>query len=355
MSSGKLVIEMPYEGTLAKDLVITTANLLLLTGYVNVRQIGNDLEITGKIPTALGTVVILLKRLMKLKNERMKIRWPNLVRNDKNTLKKSAYVSPKLSQINTYGDLAEEYINLLPKVAGVGRIRFDYGDIAIPQLFKLEFYETTLSYNNPYIYPKSTRTNDEMLAIMLSGLAASYVGYVDILTPKVIGDICAARAYINFLLISIMSGPVKSDPVIPYVFYNHIIAQRIASSNISLGSCLNSVIFTIHRISYTGNVFTETSREELRFSQELLNFIDKLASRKCVNELLGLVRMASGAENVEALNAVTFLYEAVHSAFNPLQALYYLARFLADLKASTGETPIGRRCLEATLGALTGF
>lgn len=367
MSSGRqtLDVELPPEGTLSRDLVRVTLNLLLLTEEVEVHQRGTALRVVGDLQVALKTVSNLLHRVLDFKSG-VRIRWPPLHQNDKGTLKKSKLVASKIGSMDTYGDLAREYISYLPDLARAGTVKFRGGEIALLQLLKVEFYETGLTFNMPYRYEAEFKTNDGMLSLLLAGLAAAYTGYIEILVPGALGDVCAARTYMAIELAGLSMGRVPSDPTIPYVFYNHIVAHRLAGrgqqvlqgfSDVidpSKGFCLEQASFVVHRLSYTGRTYTEMSREEIRISRELLDFVGKLDGDECLNEFIDLVRVASGAEDPAALNSLVFLYEAVNRASDPAFASYYLARVLTEMRLKRGRAPVGGRCFRRALEALLG-
>jgi len=361
-----LYIELPPEGTLSKDLVHVAVNLLLVTQMVNVQQLGSTLRIDGNLSVALNTVSNAIHNIMELKRNK-KIRWPPLHQNDKGTLKKSPFIASKIDSMNTYGDLIEEYAKVLPNLAKLNSVKFSDGDIALLQLLKVEFYETGLTYNKPYRYKTEFRTNDYMLSLILAGLAAAYTGYIEVLVPSVLGDVCTARTYLAVELAGISMGRIASEPVIPYVFYNHVIVHKLASKayqmlpgisdvseviDPSKGFCLDFASFIVHRLSFDGKTYTKTSREEIRISKELLDFVSKIDRDNCLEEFTEFVRMASRTENTTALNSLVLLYEAVNKASDPAYASYYLSRVLTDIRSETGRVPIGSRCLELLLKAL---
>lgn len=361
-----LVIEIPYEGTLAKDLLKVIVNLLILTGSVEIRQLGSSLRVVGSVSSALKTVSNLVHKVMDFK-KKQKVRWPPLLNNDRETLKKnSKIVSSKVDRMETYGDLIEEYINILPELAEIREVKFSEGNIALLQLFKVEFYEASaLTYNKPYKYKIELKTNDYMLSLLLAGLGIAYMGFIEILIPSILGDVCAAKTYLAINLSSLKLGKIASDPVIPYVFYNHVIIHKLATEahrilpeltefTESSRLCPETAMFVVHRLSLMGGTYVETSREEIRITREILDFISKIDKNNCLNGFIELIHMASKAQDANALNTLIFLYEALHKACDPAFVSYYLARYLADLNYELNHTPIKEKCFELILYALMG-
>lgn len=351
---------------MTRDLLKVVVSLLTLTDNVEIYQLGSSLKIVGAITSALKTVSNIVHKVMDFKKEQ-KIRWPHLLNNDKETLKKnSKFVSSKVDRMETYEDLVKEYISLLPELVEVGEVKFSKGSIALLQLLKVEFYEASaLTYNKPYRYRVELKTNDYMLSLLLTGLGVAYLGYMEVLTPSILGDVCTARTYIAINISSLKFGRIASDPVIPYVFHNHIVAHKLVTEAQrmlpefpefieSSKVCLETATFIVHRLSYMGGTYIETSREEIRISREILDFVGKLDKDNCLNEFTELIRIASRAGDINALNSLVFLYEAVNKAYDPAFALYYLARYLTDLNYRMNWIPVRRKCFELILDALLG-
>ncbi|MEM4977368.1 MAG: hypothetical protein QXT64_08600, partial [Desulfurococcaceae archaeon] len=128
-SSKTLIIELPPEGTLAKDLVKAAANLMLLAGNATIQQYGSVLKIEGPLSDILATTENHVRRLIEIKHK-VNIRWPYLHQDDKGTLKRSQFMATRKEGVGTYGDLAKEYIKLLPELAKLGTIKFAEGEIS---------------------------------------------------------------------------------------------------------------------------------------------------------------------------------------------------------------------------------
>lgn len=350
MLSTKLTIELPYEGTLAKDLVRAAVNLMLLSPHnMTIRQYGSVLEIEGPLSAILTTTETVARRLIEIKDN-ANVRWPDLHQNDRGTLKRSYFIATRIENMETYGDLAKEYIKLLPELSKVGTVKFAEGNVSMLQLFKVEFYETALSYNKPYRHEIEIRTNDYMLSLLLTGLAAAYVGFIEILVPSTIEDRCVANTYSGLTTSMAYEKDIRirTNPIIPYIFYVHVILNRIKKE---VGeTCLETSSFTLHRI-LAGRTFTEISREEIKINSEILDFIDSL-NNECLSGLMRLAQLASGAISATALNALTFLYEAINGAIDPGFALYYLARIITDLNNTGRRISISKECFRSIIDVL---
>lgn len=383
--SQRLLIELPPEGLLLKEIAVTAINALSYFGEMDVEVHGNSIELRAKDLTySLSRAREGLIGLLRLKNSELKVsggvRWPLLLFNDKETLKKSRVVVSRIKDLQSYADLTREFVNHLPELLA-SDLKVNYkqnqlllgnGDMALPQLFKIEFYEGSLTYNKPYVSEIEIRLDDHWLTLFAAGLAVAYVGYIELMTiPMILENRRAFASVVSIKLAELLEG-VRIRVTIPYLLYVHILARILAeksfrtSHTVGLTDSLarlfedyelpgESTYFRIHTLEFDGRTYRELSREDIVFSTFIFEFLDRVGDRKCLDQLRSLIRMTSragiDAAASKTLNAVTYLYEAIHGAKEAAFTAYYLTRVVTDVSEG-GRALFTHTCAEKIVKAL---
>ncbi len=395
MSDEQLIIELPPPGTLIRDLAVTAINMIRAFGGASISMKGNTTLIShDSLYAAFSRFSNDIHYIYRVKNKAKNIRWPFLHVNDKGTLKKIIPQS-QLNRLQTYGDVAEHFIREIPQLLGKGgnlpikvrgnMIQLGRGDIAMFQLFKVELYDTGLSYNMPYQLDIDVRMDDAWASLLLAGFVISYMGMragdgVVLSTIPEIYDRCSQNSWLAINMASTLYN-VPTNPTIPYILYIYATAilledprsRRDMLSDIPEGLELFEKILAdrcddrwvrgvglrIHRIALAGKTFTEVSREDLTVGGEIARLAD-LCDRdnrdcNCLQQVREFIRRGLGAEEPKILNAVTMLYEALTGSKDPSEASYYIARAIRDQEEREKRHIINIRCFKRLVEVLTGL
>ena len=395
MSDEQLIIELPPTGTLIRDLAITAINMVRAFGGASISIKGNTAVIShGSLQAAFSRFSNEIHYIYRVKNKGKNIRWPYLHVNDKGTLKR--IIPPnELDRIKTYGDAAELFIRKIPQLLGKGgilpvkvggnSIQLGRGELSMFQLFKVELYETGLSYNMPYQLKINVRMDDSWASLLLAGFTVAYMGMrasdgVVLSTIPEIYDRCSQGSWLAINMASTLYN-VPTNPSIPYMLYIYATAilledpdrRRDILSDIPEGlelfeklladECDNrwvrGVGLRIHRIAIAGRTFTEVSREDLTIGGEIARLADLCDQGNrdcnCLQQVREVIRRGLGAEEPKILNAVTMLYEALIGSKDPSEASYYIARAVRDQEEREGRQIISIRCFKRLVEVLAGL
>lgn len=376
----RILIELPPEGLFLREIAITAVNALSYFGEMNVEVRGNSVELHSKdLAYSLSRAREGLKELLNIKVSGG-MRWPPIHRNDKGTLKKSRVVASKIEALQSYADLTKEFIDHLPELSA-SELKVSYeqdqlllgsGDMALPQLLKIEFYEGLLTYGKPYLSKIDIRLDDCWLALLASGLAVAYTGYIKfVTTPKILESTRAFASIVSIELAELFEG-VRIKVTIPYLLYVHILARLLAeesfraSHTVELTKSLarlfedyepprEHIYFRTHTLEFDRKTYRELSREDIIFSASIFEFLDRIGDRRCLDQLRSFIRMTSragiDARASKILNAITYLYEAIHGAKDTAFTAYYLTRIATDA-SEEGRSLFTRTCAEKIVRAL---
>ncbi len=375
MSASSISIELPPEGLLIRELATTAINAIAYLGNVSVSVKGNVVALESQdIVYSLTKAAKGFENILRVKRE---LEWPPLHPNDKGTLKKSSVVGGK--SLDTYLDLVELFIPQIPNLPKgrlsvalrANKVVLGRGNMALPQALRIEFYESSLKYNEPYMRKIEIRVDDSWLSLLM----AAYVGaptrlgpYELMTTPEVFSENPSLfKHFIGVNLVHVIRR-VRMRPTLPYIFQVHILTryppkeileryvqflgESKTAADTELLEGMRPLSFRVHVLSlYGGKEYVELSREDLVLSTQLFRFLDKMGST-CAQQLSNFIEMAYEARNPKVLNAVTYLYEAIHNAKDPAFAAYYLMRVAADIKSERGYSPLTSNCAERIVEAL---
>lgn len=378
--SQRILVGLPPEGLLLREITATAVNALSYFGEMDVEVRGDLVELRCKdVSYSLVRASDGLKDLLNLKLSKG-IRWPPLHRNDRDTLKKSKAVAGKVKALQSYADLVAEFIDLLPQLlegdlrvsSRGGKLILGSGDVALPQLLKVELYEGSLTFNEPYVGELEVRLDDRWLSLLAAGLAVAYVDYIELATiPVLPTDRRAFASLVSIKIAELLEG-AKVGLTIPRILYVHILASALAersfraSRAVGLRESLvklfedyeipgSSARLRIHSLDFDGKTYREVSREDVVFSTPILEFLRRVGDRACLDQLESFIRMTSragiDATASKVLNAVTYLYEAIQGAKEASFAAYYLARVVAEI-SERARAPFTRACAERIIEAL---
>ncbi|MGC8987811.1 hypothetical protein [Infirmifilum sp.] len=386
MSDNSILIDLPPEGLLIRELTTTAINAIASLGDLEVFVKKNTVELKSssrEIEYSLQKAVNGLKSVLEVKE---KLVWPYLHKNDKGTLSKSNIVKEIVKEsknLNTYLDLAKLFIDNLRNLllgqpgrhlnisSAADKITLGKGNIALLQMLKVEFYETSLKYNAPYSRNIEIRVDDAWLSLLIAGLVVSYVGapgllgpYEFMTTPELLSrNPMEFKRFISINL-SHVTRRVRMRPVLPYLFQIHILAKYAPKEVLNrLSSLFESgnneppitrpLSFRTHMLaSYGGKEYVELSREDIILSSRILEFLDELGE-KCSQQLSDFIELAYEAKNPKVVNALTYLYEAVHDAKDPAFASYYFVRVAEEIAVEKKRPPFSSLCVERIVETLT--
>jgi len=378
--SQRILVELPPEGLLLREITATAVNALSYFGKMDVEVRGDFVELRCRdVSYSLLRASDGLKDILNLKLSKG-TRWPPLHRNDKDTLKKSKAVASKVKALQSYADLVAEFVGLLPQLLSGdlrvssrgGKLILGDGDVALPQLLKVELYEGSLTFDEPYVGELEVRLDDHWLSLLAAGLAVAYVDYIELATiPELLTDRRAFASLVSVKIAELLEG-AKVGLTIPRILYIHILASALAersfraSRAVGLTESLvklfedyevpgSSTRLRIHSLDFDGRTYREISREDIVFNTSILEFLRRVGDRVCLDQLKSFIRMTSragiDATASKVLNAVTYLYEATQGAKEASFAVYYLARVAAEI-SERARAPFTRTCAERITEAL---
>jgi len=378
--SQRILVELPPEGLLLREITATAVSALSYFGEMDVEIRGDLVELRCRDASySLLRASEGLKDLLNLKLSKG-VRWPPLHKNDKDTLKKSRAVAGKVDALQSYADLVSEFVGLLFQLldgdlrvsSRRGKLILGDGRVALPQLLKVELYEGSLTFSEPYVGELEVRLDDRWLSLLAAGLAVAYVDYIKLVTiPEPLTDRRVFASLASVKIAELLEG-AKVGLTVPHILYIHILASALAersfrtSRAVGLTESLVRLFedyeipgsFTrlrIHSLDFDGKTYREISREDIVFNASILEFLRRVGDRVCLDQLKSFIRMTSragiDATASKVLNAITYLYEAVQGAKEASFAAYYLARVTAEI-SERARAPFTHTCAERIIEAL---
>ncbi len=408
LGSNEIKVALPPGPSLLRDLVITS----LATIHSASRDLGNELRIEVRGDEVLisnirdwdiiiQTVINEVINVLDVKVE-LGIRAPKLNQNDFNYVFKKLVGT--LTKNSTYLDAFRELLrsnNLISKLSNLNQVRKELSSVGVTgrnelllgasrgypllQIFKVESYETGLSFHRPYTMKFSIRCSDVWLGLLGIGFAYSYSGLYGGRTSLITfrGDVSELHGKVDVALqLSLTLIRAPPTPIIPYLMYTSLAIPDVIRSDkapemlgdeaalitksllskdeakklremINLGYVppLNLHILTV------GKAFTAISRLPIDYSTPLKfsYILDEVCSESginCRDELRSFIRLGLGADEPKAVNAITLLYEAISGAKDPSLATYYLLRTISELIDSGSKIRLSRACVDSLLKAL---
>ncbi|HDN76028.1 MAG: hypothetical protein DRO18_02570 [Thermoprotei archaeon] len=417
-----LTITLPPPSIL-RDLTITA---IALIGRL-AKDVSKDIEVRpnplsdsidividpGLWPSLMKLALDTAHQIIDIKSSRL--RAPRLNFNDfryvfrrlsKDVSRESTYLDGfkyVLSNSGVREDLMD-FITCSKELSSIGLVRVRGKDVIafgtkglqypMPQILKVEMYETGLTFHKPYTLDISGRLSNAWLGLLSIGFSVAYAGMFGAnvalvtLTEESLSRVdVAVPIEVSTTLIN-----VNPDPIIPYILYISLripdlmtdkgLASYLGSLGISAESLTNLMKLMlpstkveylrrflkvgglpklkVHTMGVT-RVFTVLNRAELsleptlRFAYLLDNICGSSVCRS--EELISVVGLGLGGNEPKVLNALTYLYEAINRAKSPYEATYILLRTIAELRAEAEAgrgraVRISKECLNAIVKAL---